>query len=60
MVSGPPEQRIGALIRINEELIKWHDRAPSIARRMIPSKDSLEREIREFRKQLADIRRRRR
>ena len=61
MVTGTPEQRIGALIRINEQLIKWIERAPSIARRMIPvSKDTLEREIREYRKQLADIRRRRR
>ncbi len=60
MVTGTPEQRIGALIRIDEALIKWIDRAPAIARMMIPvSKDFLEREIRDYRKQLADIRRRR-
>ena len=60
MVAGTPEQRIGALIRIDEALIKWIDRAPAIAERMIPvTKDFLEREIRELRKQLADLRKRR-
>ena len=60
MTTGTPEQRIGALIRIDEKLIKWIDRAPSIAKRMIPvSKDFLEREIRDLRKQLADLRKRR-
>ncbi len=60
MTTGTPEQRIGALIRIDEKLIKWIERAPSIARRMIPvSKDFLEREIRDLRKQLADLRKRR-
>ena len=60
MATGTPEQRIGALIRIDEQLIKWIDRVPVIAKRMIPaSKDFLQREIRELRKQLADIRRRR-
>ena len=60
MVTGPPEQRLGALIRIDEALIRWIDRAPVIAKRMIPvSKDYLEREIRELRKQLADLRKRR-
>ena len=60
MTTGTPEQRIGALIRIDEALIKWIERAPAIAKRMIPaSKDSLEREIRELRKQLADLRKRR-
>ncbi|MEE9130946.1 MAG: hypothetical protein V3T84_13080 [Phycisphaerales bacterium] len=60
MVTGTPERRIGALIRIDEALIKWIDRAPAIAKRMIPaSKDFLEREIRELRKQLADLRKRR-
>ena len=60
MRTGTPEQRIGALIRINEKLIKWIDRAPSIAKRLIPvTKDFLEREIRDLRKQLADLRKRR-
>ena len=59
MLTGTPEQRIGGLIRIYEELIKWIKKAPSIARNMLPSKDTLEREIRELRKQLADLRKRR-
>ncbi len=60
IVTGTPEQRIGALIRIDEALIRWIDRAPAIAKRMIPvSKDFLEREIRDLRKQLADLRKRR-
>ena len=60
MTTGTPEQRIGALIRIDEALIKWIERAPSVARRLIPAtKDFLEREIRDLRKQLADLRKRR-
>ncbi len=60
MATGTPEQRIGTLIRIDEALIKWIDRAPAIAKRMIPvTKDFLEREIRDLRKQLADLRKRR-
>lgn len=59
LVSGTPEQQLGALIRINEELIKWIEKAPSIARTMIPPKDFFVREIRELRKQLADLRKRR-
>jgi len=59
MLTGTPEQRIGGLIRIYEELIKWIKKAPSIARTMIPPKDYFEREIRELRKQLADLRKRR-
>ena len=60
MATGTAEQRIGTLIRIDEELIRWIDRAPSIARRMIPAtKDFLQREIRDLRKQLADMKRRR-
>ncbi|MEE8153748.1 MAG: hypothetical protein V3T53_02180 [Phycisphaerales bacterium] len=60
MATGTPEQRIGALIRIDEALIKWIERAPSVARRLIPvTKDFLEREIRDLRKQLADLRKRR-
>ena len=61
MVTGTPEQRIGALIRIDEQLIKWIDRVPTIAKQMIPvTKDFLKREIRDYRKQLADLRKRRR
>lgn len=59
MVSGTAEQRLGAIIRIDEQLIKWIDKAPSIARGMIPPKGFFEREIRELRKQLADLRKRR-
>lgn len=59
MVTGTPEQRLGALIRINEALIKWIEKAPSITRTMIPPKDFFVREIRELRKQLADLRKRR-
>ncbi len=59
MLTGTEEQRLGALIRIDEELIRWIDRAPSIARRIVPApKDFFVREIRELRKQLADLRKR--
>ncbi|MHC5002421.1 MAG: Clp protease/crotonase-like domain-containing protein [Planctomycetota bacterium] len=57
------EERIGALIKINRELLQWWDRAPNVARMMLPGdnptdgKYLLEREIEELRRQLAALRR---
>ena len=55
--SGSAEERIGALIQINLELIRWIDRAPNVARGKLPPKEFLEREVKELRKQLADMKR---
>ncbi len=45
------------MIQINRELLQWWDRAPNIARGMLPEKYVLEREIEELRRQLARLRR---
>ncbi len=53
--SGGVEERIGALIQIDLALIRWIDRAPNLVGGL--SKEALEREVKELRKQLADIKR---
>ena len=55
--SGSAEERIGALIQIDLALIRWIDRAPNVARGKLPPKEFLEREVKELRKQLADLKR---
>ena len=40
-------------------MIKWQDRAPNAVRGMVPPKDQLKREIKDLRKQLADMKKRR-
>ncbi len=57
--SGSAVERIGALIQIDKELIRWINKAPDVTRLMGLSKRPLEREIEELRKQLADMKRRR-
>ena len=53
--SGSVEERIGALIQIDLALIRWIERAPNLVGGL--SKEALEREVKELRKQLADIKR---
>ena len=55
---GSEVERIGALIRIDEELLRWIDRAPNIAMYTFGlPREQIEREIAELRKRLADIQR---
>lgn len=57
---GSATERIGKLIRIYEDLIRWIDRAPNIAERQFGlQREPLERQITELRKQLSDMRRNR-
>jgi ATP-dependent protease ClpP protease subunit len=53
------EERIGALIQINKELLQWYSRCPNVAANMLPEKYTLEREIEDLRRQLAQLRRNR-
>ena len=55
--SGDEVERIGAMIQIDQRLIRWWDRCPNIAQMHLPEKRILEREIVEYRKTLADLRR---
>ncbi|MHC5025078.1 MAG: hypothetical protein ACYTGG_14440, partial [Planctomycetota bacterium] len=58
--AGSAEERIGALIKINKELIQWWNRCPNVMyMNQLPSKEVIEREIKQLQKQLADLRRRR-
>jgi hypothetical protein len=57
--SGNPIEIIGKRIQIFEEMIKWQERAPNAVRGMVPSKEYLEREIKNLRKQLSDMKKRR-
>ncbi|MHC4767145.1 MAG: Clp protease/crotonase-like domain-containing protein [Planctomycetota bacterium] len=57
--SGSQVEIIGKRIQIFEEMIKWQDRAPNAVRGMVPPKEQLEREIKNLRKQLADMKKRR-
>jgi ATP-dependent protease ClpP protease subunit len=56
--SGDPVVIIGKRIQIYEDMIKWQDRAPNAVMGMVPPKEQLEREIKELRKQLSDMRKR--
>ena len=60
--SGDPVQIIGARIQIIKELIKWWDRCPNVCYMTLGNLTQyrLERELKELKKQLADIRRERR
>ena len=59
--SGDLVEILGKRIQIYEKLIRWHDRCPNVALMtgLLP-KDRLEREVKELRKQLADIKKARR
>lgn len=48
---------IGKRIAILEQLIRWWDRCPFVTGQYVPGKETLEREIADLRKQLADIKR---
>lgn len=56
--SGDPVEILGTRIGIINDLIKWWDRCPNVARMGLPPKDELERELAQLRKDLADMRRR--
>jgi hypothetical protein len=56
--SGDSAVVIQKKIQILEELVRWHDRCPNVARGMIPPKEDLEREIKQLRRELANLRRR--
>ncbi len=52
--SGDQVVILGKRIKILQEVIRWHDRAPNLMQGA-PSKQELQREIKELRKQLADL-----
>ena len=52
--SGDQVVILGKRIKILQEVIRWHDRAPNMMQGA-PSKQELQREIKELRKQLADL-----
>lgn len=54
--SAGAEVRLGTIIRLNEQLIRWWDRCPLIMGGMAPPKEYLERENEELRRQLARMR----
>jgi hypothetical protein len=56
--SGDAMVVLGTRIQIIEDLIRWWNRCHNVAQQMLPSKDDLEREVVELKKQLADIKRR--
>ncbi len=58
--SGDPVQILGKRIQIYQQLIRWHDRCPNVAESSLPRKETLEREVKELRKQLADLKKRQR
>ena len=57
--SGDQVEIIGKRIKIFEKMIQWQDRAPNAVRGMVPPKEQLKREIKDLRKQLADMKKRR-
>ena len=57
--SGDQIEIIGKRIQIFEQMIKWQDRAPNAVQGMVPPKAQLKREIKDLRKQLADMKKRR-
>ncbi len=58
--SGDPVVILGKRIQIYQQLIRWHDRCPNVAESSLPRKETLEREVKELRKQLADLKKRQR
>ncbi len=59
--SGNQVEIIGKRIKIFEKFIKWHDRCPNcMAMSGLPTKETLQREIKDLRKQLSDLKRQRR
>ena len=55
--SGGVKERLGALISLNKQMIRWWDRCPNFMEGRYPEKNTFERENVQLRKQLADIRR---
>ena len=59
--SGDPVEILGKRIKIYEQFIRWHSRCPNCAMMAgLPPEEILQREIKDFRKELADLKRRRR
>ena len=54
--SGDRKEIVGSRITIIKKLLQWWDRAPNIARMSLPPKETLEYELRELKKEMADIR----
>jgi hypothetical protein len=53
--SGDQVEIIGKRIQIFEKMIKWQDRAPNAVQGRVPPKEQLKREIKELRRQLANM-----
>jgi hypothetical protein len=54
--SGGQVERLGTLIRIDKELLRWWERAPQVASKMLPPPEDLKREIEELRRELGRLR----
>ncbi|UCD75284.1 MAG: hypothetical protein JSV91_16055 [Phycisphaerales bacterium] len=52
-------ERLGAQINLLKQLVRWWDRCPNVAQKMLPPKEDLERQIEELRRELARLRRNR-
>jgi hypothetical protein len=57
---GDQVEVLGTRIGIIQDLIRWWDRCPNVARMNLPPKEDLEREVAQLRKDLADLRKRQR
>ncbi len=59
--SGDPVEILGTRIKIYEKFVRWHDRCPNCAQfGGLPPKEQIKREIQVMRKELADLKRRKR
>jgi ATP-dependent protease ClpP protease subunit len=56
--SGDIRTVIGTRISLLKQMVRWHRRCPNVAQQQLPPVETLEREIEELQKQLADMRRR--
>ncbi len=57
--SGDPIEIMGKRIQIYQEFIRWHNRlGPTAAFMGLPPKERLERELKEMRRELAQMKRR--
>ncbi len=58
--SGDPLEILGKRIQILQEMLRWCDRLGEVAKYKLPPRDRFEREIKDLRKQIADIKKARR
>ncbi|MHC4106792.1 MAG: Clp protease/crotonase-like domain-containing protein [Planctomycetota bacterium] len=59
--SGDPIEILGKRIQILQQALRWHDRLGEVAKYVgLPPRDSIEREIKQLRKEIADIKKARR